>query len=171
MHHLSKEEAMTSPTTVNLVGDRELVIERSFDAPRELVWMAYTEPERIAQWFGPRGFTTDVLTMDVRPGGSWHYCMRSAEWGDAWGLARYREVVPPERLVYEDLFSNEEGTPADGMPVSTVTVTFTEQGGRTLMTSHTLFESAEDRDKTLEMGMEQGMTETLDRLEGYLASA
>lgn len=162
---------MTSPTTVSLVGDRELVIERTFDAPRELVWRAYTQPERIAEWFGPRGFTTLVRTMDVRAGGSWHYCMQSAEWGDAWGLARYREVVPPERIVYEDLFSNEEGTPAEAMPVSTVTLTFEEQGGRTLMRSHTLFASAEDRAKTLEMGMEEGTKETLDRLEEYLAAA
>lgn len=162
---------MTSETTVTQVGDRELVIERTFEAPRELVWQAYTDPERIEQWFGPRGFTTEVRSMDVRPGGTWHYCMRSAEWGDAWGLANYREVLAPERLVYEDFFSNEDGTPAEGMPVSTVTVTFTERGGRTLMTARTVFASAEERAKTLEMGMEQGMAETLDRLVEYLASA
>lgn len=162
---------MTTETTVTLVGDRELVIERTFDAPRDLVWKAYTEPERIAEWFGPRGFTTMVRTMVVREGGSWHYCMQSAEWGDAWGLAHYREVVPPERIVYEDLFSNEEGTPAEGMPVSTVTLTFEEQGGRTLLRIHSVFESAEERDKTIEMGMEDGTRETLDRLEEYLAAA
>lgn len=162
---------MTSPTTVSLVGDRELLIERTFDAPRELVWKAYTEPDRVADWFGPRGFKTLVRAMDVRPGGSWHYCMQSPEWGDAWGLARYQEVIPPERLVYEDLFSNEEGTPAEGMPVSTVTLTFEEQDGRTLMRSRTVFASAEERAKTIEMGMEEGTKETLDRLEEYLASA
>jgi uncharacterized protein YndB with AHSA1/START domain len=162
---------MTSETTVTQVGERELVIERAFEAPRQLVWRAYTEPERVAQWFGPRGFTTEVRSMDVRPGGTWHYCMRSEEWGDAWGLARYQEVVEPERLVYEDLFSNEEGTPAEGMPVSTTTITFAEQGDRTLMTSRTLFASAEDRAKSIEMGMEQGIIETLDKLGEYLASA
>jgi uncharacterized protein YndB with AHSA1/START domain len=160
-----------SDMTMEQVGDRELVLTRTFDAPRELVWKAWTEPERIAQWFGPNGFSTVVRTMDVRPGGIWHYCMQSAEWGDAWGKAEYREVVPPERLVYVDRFSDEAGNDAEDMPASVVTITFTEQDGKTLMTSHTLFDSAEDRAKVIETGMEQGIAETMDRLAAYVASA
>ncbi|MQA00794.1 MAG: SRPBCC domain-containing protein [Dehalococcoidia bacterium] len=160
---------MTGATSITQVGERELVVTRTFNAPRALVWKAWTEPERIKQWWGPDGFTTIVPTIDVRPGGVWHYCMQSSEWGDAWGKATYREVVEPERLVYIDAFSDEAGNTAEGMPVSEVTLTFEEQDGRTLMTSRTLFASAEERQKVIEMGMEQGLSQTLDHLEEFLA--
>jgi uncharacterized protein YndB with AHSA1/START domain len=162
---------MTTQTTITPVGERELLVERRFEAPRELVWQAWTEPERLAQWWGPNGFTTIIPTMDVRPGGVWHYCMQSPEWGDAWGKAIYREVVPPDRLVYTDIFSDADGNELTDMPVTEVTFTFTDEDGGTLMTMRSLFASAEDRAKTVEMGMEQGLAETLDHLAEYLAQS
>ena len=162
---------MTGTTSTQQVGELELVTTRQFDAPRELVFKAWTDPEQIKQWWGPNGFSTVIRTMDVRPGGVWHYCMQSAEWGDAWGKAIYREVVEPERIVYTDLFSDEEGNTSDAMPASEVTLTFEEQDGKTLMTMRSVFASAEDRAKVVEMGMEQGMSETLDHLEQFLANA
>src|SRR5947209_859828 len=80
-------------------SERELTITRVFDAPRELVFKAWTEPERQAQWLGPKGFAGKVLEMDVRPGGRFRFYMRSAEGTDHWLQGIYREVAPPERLV------------------------------------------------------------------------
>lgn len=159
-------------TVVELVGDRELVMKRTFDAPRQLVWDAWTQREQIDAWWGPRMFKTESPVLDLRPGGAWHYCMRSEEWGDAWGKAIYREVVEPERLVYVDAFSDETGATNPDLPESLITVTFTEEGpGRTLLTVHTLYDSPEDRQKVIEMGVEQGFDEQLDRLEELLAQA
>lgn len=154
--------------TMEVAGERELIGSRVFDAPRELVWKAYTEAEHIAKWWGPDGFTTVVPRLELRPGGVWHYGMKSDEWGDAWGKAIYREIVPPERLVYTDMFSDEEGNSVEGMPESEVTITFAEQDGRTLMTSRTVFASAEERAQVIEMGMEEGLAQTLDNLAEYL---
>ena len=162
-------EASSSPVIEK--GERELVMTRVFDAPRELVWKAWTEPERLAQWWGPRGWTTTNYAMDVRPGGVWHYCMRGPDGGEAWGKAVYREIVEPERLVYIDSFSDAEGNAEDGMPQMVVTVEFTERDGRTTITSRGQFASAADLEAVLAMGVEQGMTETWDRLEEYLAKS
>jgi uncharacterized protein YndB with AHSA1/START domain len=151
-----------------------MVMERVVAAPRELVFRAYTDPEWLAQWWGPRTFETEVRTLDLRPGGTWHYCMRSEEWGDAWGIATYVEIVAPERIVYLDAFSDEAGTRIP--PEGEITVTFTEiprEGGRarpsTLIHSRTVYASEEERAKVLEMGMEEGMAETLDRLDELVA--
>lgn len=155
-------------TTVELVGDRELVLTRSFKAPRELLWAAWTQRNQIEQWWGPRAFKTEVPTMEVKPGGIWHYVMRSEEWGESWGKATYQEVKEPEQLVYVDVFSDAAGNTVETMPESLVTVTFTQQDGQTLLTVDTLFDSREARQKVLEMGMEQGYDEQLDRLDEYL---
>ena len=156
-------------TKVNMekVSDREIELKRTFNAPQDLVWRAWTEPELIAKWWGPQGFSTEVKQMDVRPGGVWHYCMRSEEWGDAWGRADYQEVEPQTRIVYVDAFSNEEGDAIP--PQATVTLTYEPDGDRTLVTSRTRYEQAEDLQQVLEMGMEQGFAETLDNLDALLA--
>ena len=99
-----------------LPSEREFVVERVFDAPRELVWQAWTEPEHLAHWWGPQGWTLPVCTVDFRPGGIWHYCMRGPEGEESWGKATYREIVEPERIVYLDAFADEAGNPVEGMP-------------------------------------------------------
>jgi uncharacterized protein YndB with AHSA1/START domain len=171
---MTNEQTTTSKMTVTLEGDRTIVMERTVEAPRALVFHAYTDAEALAKWWGPRVFETEIRTLDVRPGGTWHYCMRNAEWGDAWGIATYVEVAPPERLVYIDAFSDEAGTRVP--PEAEITVTFTEiprEGGRarpsTLIHSRTVYASEEDRTKVIEMGMEAGMAETLDRLDELMA--
>ena len=150
---------------------RQLTITREFAAPRQLVYDAFTQPDQIVQWWGPKGFTTTVTTMDVRPGGTWHYLMRSPEWGDAWGLATYSEVSPPDRLVYSDAFSDAEGTVNQDLPESVNTVTFREDGGRTTLTIVTDYASEEDLRKVLEMGLVEGMNSQFERLDEFLASA
>src|SRR3989442_13310132 len=103
----------SSPAAVTMSSDQELVITRVFDAPRDLVFKAGTEPQRLMRWWGPNGFTTPFCKVDLRPGGVFHYCMRSPEGQDYWGRGVYREIVEPERIVYLDSFADEEGTPVE----------------------------------------------------------
>jgi uncharacterized protein YndB with AHSA1/START domain len=111
-------------------AERELVIARVFDAPRELVFCAWTDPVRFAQWCGPQGFGVTVLEMDVRPGGAWRKRMRSPDGVDYSRSGVYREVVVPERLV----FTYESDDPAGIAGFETlVTIDFIAQGGKTLM--------------------------------------
>ncbi len=123
--------------------ERELVITRVFDAPRELVFKAWTEPERFKRWWGPKNFTAPACTIDLRVGGVYLNCMRSPEGQDFWTTGVYREIVEPERIVYTDSFADEKGNPVPasdyGMsgdwPLETlVTVTFEEHEGKTKMT-------------------------------------
>lgn len=151
------------------VSERELVMERVFNAPRELVFKAWTEPEHLAHWWGSKGWTLPVCTVDLRPGGEWHYCMRGPEGEESWGKATYREIVPPERLVYVDAFSDAEGNVNPALPQMVIAVEFFEHEGQTKVVSRSLFATVEERDTVLAMGAVEGMNETLDRLEAYLA--
>ena len=144
-------------------GKRKLVMSRVFNAPRERVFRAYTDPRLIPQWWGPRSQTTTVETMDVRKGGGWRYLGRDPDGTEYAFRGEYREVVPPERLVSTFEF--------EGMPGHIVEeiATFEERGARTKLTSTSLFESVEDLDGMLQSGMESGARETWDRLEELLA--
>ncbi len=125
-------------------AERELVVTRVFDAPRDLVFRAWIEPEQAAQWWGPEDFTVVSLEMDVRPGGMWRKCMRSPEGRDYWRQGVYREIVAPERLVFTYVSDDPRGNPGHE---TLVTVTFADQGAKTLMTlRQTGFESIGARD-------------------------
>jgi uncharacterized protein YndB with AHSA1/START domain len=152
----------SAATTLTLPSDREIVVTRVFDAPRELVFRAYTDPDAIPHWWGPRRLTTTVDKMDVRPGGVWRYVHQDADGNEYAFNGVYREVVPPERLVSTFEF--------EGMPghVSVDTLTLEEHDGKTTLTTTSRFETPEDRDGMLKSGMETGMRETLDRLAEYL---
>ncbi len=140
----------------------ELVITRVFNAPRDLVFSAWTEPEHLAHWSGPAGFTTPHHEMDLRPGGRYRACLRSPEGTDHWVQGEYLEVVPPERLSMTHAWEDAAGLPG---PVSTVTVTFTAQGDKTLMTfRQSPFESGSSRD-----GHAAGWSSSFDKLQDYLA--
>ena len=124
-------------------SDREIVITRVFDAPRELVWKAWTDPERVKKWWGPKGYTAPVCKMDLREGGKYLYCMRSPEGQDFWSTGVYREIVEPERIVVTHSFADEKGNvvPAThyGMSVDLplemqMTVTFDVHEGKTKIT-------------------------------------
>jgi uncharacterized protein YndB with AHSA1/START domain len=131
---------------------------RIFDAPRERVWKAYTNPKQIAQWWGPRIYTVIVDKMDVRPGGIWRNINRDAEGNEYAFHGVYHEVSRPSRLVYTFEW---EGLP--GHVVLSI-VTFEEVDGRTKLTEKSVFESVGDRDGMLTSGMEDGASETMDRL-------
>jgi uncharacterized protein YndB with AHSA1/START domain len=145
-------------------AERELTITRVFDAPPGLVFKAWIEPERLARWSGPEGFTVTSCAMDVRPGGSYRSCIRSPEGTDHCMRGVYREIAEPERLVFTFAWEDAEGRPGREM---LVTVTFAEDDGKTRMTFHqAVFESVEDRD-----GHREGWSSSFDLLEAYLAEA
>jgi uncharacterized protein YndB with AHSA1/START domain len=152
--------AKNSPAALlTILSDREVVLTRIFDAPRELVVKAHTDPDLIPQWWGLRGNTTIVEKMDVRPGGTWRFIQRDAEGNDFAFHGEYREVVPLERLVSTFEF---EGAPGH---IILDTSSFEElPDGRTKLTATSLFESVRDRDGMLNSGMESGSNESWDRL-------
>jgi uncharacterized protein YndB with AHSA1/START domain len=153
---------------------KDLTITRAFDVPRELIWKAWTEPERVKRWWGPKGFTSPVIKIDLRVGGEYLSCMRSPEGQDFWGKGIFREIAQPERLVMTDSFADKEGNtvPASYYGMSgdwplemLVTVMFEEQEGKTKLTlKHSGIEaiSATDRDN-----MEQGWSQSFDKLAEY----
>ena len=145
-------------------ADREIIATRVFDAPRELVFKAWTHPEHIGEWWGPRGFTTTTDEMDAKPGGVWRFVMHGPDGRDYKNKIVYIEVARPERLVYQ------HGGDDDVEPVNfQVTVTFAEQGGKTRLTVRMVFPSAEERDRVVkEYGAEEGLKQTLERLEEHL---
>lgn len=157
-------------TVLTLPSDREIAVTRRFNAPRTLVWQAYTQAEHLRHWWGPTGWSLPVCELDLRPGGTWFYCMEGPDGMRSCGIATYREIVAPERLVYEDAFAHEDGSTQEDMPVGLNTVVFSEQDGLTTVHSTTLYPSKEDRDTVIVMGVEAGIGQTFDRLEAYLPS-
>ncbi|TMG47455.1 MAG: ATPase [Chloroflexi bacterium] len=155
--------ASESKTKVTLPSDREILITREFDAPRDLVFKAMTDPDLIGRWWGPRNYETVVDKMDVRPGGTWRFIHRQADGTEFAFRGEYREVVPPERIVQTFEFEPMAGH------ISVETATFTERDGRTLLTVRSLFASKEDRDGMIQSGMEKGLAETHDRFAELLA--
>jgi uncharacterized protein YndB with AHSA1/START domain len=146
-------------------AERTLVITRIFDAPRPLVWRAWTDPDHMVRWFGPKGFSGQVLAMDARVGGSYHFYMRGPQNDDHWLVGQYREILEPERLCYTYAWADAQGRPT--RPETVLTLTFEEQGNKTKFTLHqALFESVTARD--LHQG---GWSSSLERLAEYLAAA
>ncbi len=153
-----------------LVGDREIRGTRVFDAPRELVWKVWTEPEHIGQWWGPKGFTTTTHKMEVKPGGVWRFVMHGPDGRDYQNKITFIEVVKPERLVYKHGGTGDKED-RDLEPVNFhVTVTFAEEDGKTRLDMRSVFPSAKARDYVVKnYGAVEGMHQTLARLEEYLA--
>ena len=155
---------MSATATARPPIDRTLTITRVFDAPRALVWKAWTGPEHLMSWWGPRAHPAEKVEADVRVGGHWRHCLRSVETGEKlWHGGVFREVVPPERLVFTFAWEEEGERGIENV----VTVEFTERDGKTLMTMHQApFQSAEERD-----GHQGGWGSTFDRLDEFLAQA
>jgi uncharacterized protein YndB with AHSA1/START domain len=160
---------------VSKVEGNVLTLERVFDAPRELVFEAYSKAEHLKQWWGPRGWTLTVCDIDFRPGGIWHYCMKCMDknQGDfygmeSWGKAVYHEIVVDEKINYSDYFSDADANEVEGMPSSHITLTFIEHEGKTKLVTEAKYETPEALKTVIDMGMEQGTSETMDRLEEHL---
>lgn len=144
-------------------GEREMVITRVLAAPRALVWRAWTNPQHVARWWGPQGFTNTVHEMDVKPGGVWRYIMHSPDGIDYPNKIEYIEVVEPERLVY---WHSDD---SDIHKRFHVTVTFDEQNGQTSLFMRVLFDTEAERAQMVdEFGALEGLSSTMDCLTAYL---
>ena len=149
---------MTEKTSIIVEpGKPTIVITRVFDAPRRLVFEAWTKPEHLMLWWGPRDLTFSICEMDFRPGGAWRFVLRRGGHDYACG-GEYREILPPERLVYTFRFDGAPGAEA------LETLTFVERNGKTALTNTMLHTSVENRDAHVRSGMEEGALQTMDRL-------
>jgi uncharacterized protein YndB with AHSA1/START domain len=159
---------MENRATFNITthGDREIVVTRVFDAPRRLVFDAYTKPELVKTWLlGPAGWSMPVCEIDLRAGGKYRYVWRSDSDGHEMGMGGiYREVVVPERIVATEIF-DEAWYPGEAVD----TIILVERDGKTTLTQTILYNSRETRDAVLKSPMESGMAASFDRLEKVLA--
>jgi uncharacterized protein YndB with AHSA1/START domain len=155
---------MTETVKVTTPNDRDVVLTRVFDAPRQLVFEALTTPELLKRWCGPTGWTMDVCEVDLRVGGKWRFVMRRPDGKMIGQRGVYREIVPGERIVntesWEDWDAGE----------TLVTVILEERAGRTTYTSTIRFPSQEVRDTVLKAGLNKGAVETYDKLAQLLAA-
>ena len=144
-------------------GMPQIVITREFDAPRELLFRAFTEPDLLVQWLGPRDLTMTVDQHDARDGGTWRYVHRDAAGNEFSFHGVYHGAPSPDGIVRTFEF--------DGAPghVSLETATFEDRGGRTLLRTNSVFQSVEDRDAMLQSGMEAGVNDSMERLEDLFA--
>ena len=149
---------VTTPT------DREIVMTRVFDAPRRLVFDAFSKPELLKRWFGPRGWSLVVCEVDLKVGGGFRFVLRGPNGKEMGMRGVYREIVPPERSIHMESFDDYPGE-------SQVTAVFIEQGGKTTLTATVLYPSREVRDAVINSGMEHGAAESYDKLAELLAAA
>jgi len=171
----AKSQATSQPSPA-----KEFVISRLLKAPRELVFACFTDPEHMKQWWGPKGFTVIASTMDLRPGGFYHYGMRSPDGAAMWGKFTYRAIEKPSRIVLVSTFSDEAGgitrhPMAPTWPLQSLsTFLFDEEGDGTRLTIKWLpLDPTDEERATFEAsfdGMNQGWSGTFEQLEGYLAS-
>lgn len=149
--------------------DNQIIFTRIFNAQRDLVFETYTTCEHLMNWWGPRDWPLNYCNMDFRPGGKWHYCLKGPKDGDvSWGLALYKDIKEPEKIVYNDYFSDSEGNVTENMPAFDSVVTFEQLGDQTRVTVNSTVGSKEEVDKLVEMGMIEGFTQTWDRLDELL---
>ena len=158
------DRGSTATTTIYSEGG-DLVFERTFDAPRDLVWKAFTEPDRVPRWWGPKGTTTTVVEMEVRVGGAWRYVSHAPDREDVTFYGEYLAIDPPASFTWTFMF-DVEGVGPQGGPE---TFAFEDLGGRTKVTSTSNMGSSEAIDGALATGMVRGAIETWDRLEALLA--
>jgi len=148
-------------------ADREILVSRTFDAPRELVWEVFTDPDHIQAWWGPNGFSTITHEMALKPGGVWLFTMHGPDGRDYPNKVVYIDVVKPERLVYKH---SDDEAHLESVNFH-VTVTFEAQGEKTKLTMQSVFPTAEERDRVVEeYGALEGAKQTLARLGEYLES-
>jgi len=146
-------------------SDREIAMTRVFDAPRSLVFDAWTKPELLRRWFGPPGWSLPVCEIDLKVGGAYRFVMRGPDGAEMGMRGVYREIVPSERLVATESF-DESWYPGEALD----TTVLVEQGGKTTVTTTVLYESREARDAVLKSPMEHGLAASYDRLAELLAA-
>jgi len=153
----------TGTLKISTPTEREIVMTRVFDAPRHLVFDAFSKPELLKRWFGPRGWSLVVCEVDFRVGGSWRFVLRGPDGAEMGMRGVYREIVPPERTVHSESYDDYPGE-------SIVTAVLVEERGKTTLTATVLYESREIRDAVINSGMEHGAAESYDKLAEMLES-
>jgi uncharacterized protein YndB with AHSA1/START domain len=152
---------------IESMADREIALTRVFDAPRRMVWEAWTDPKQLVLWWGPKGFTTTIDEMDVRAGGVWRYVMHGPDGTDYPNESIFTEIIPYERLVYRLTGGRKGGPPVQIEKIAS----FEEEDGRTRVTMRMVFASAEARDRNVrEYGSIEGGKQTLERLAEHLSA-
>ena len=151
----------TKENAVNPPKDRELSISRVLNAPRELVWEVWTNPEHIKNWWGPEGFSNTISTMNIEPEGVWEFVMHGPDGTDYKNKHIYKEIIKPEKLVLDHVST----------PKFRMTATFEAQGNKTLVTLHSVFESAEQLQEVIKVfKADVGMIQNMDRMEQYVTT-
>jgi len=153
----------TGTLRVTLPSDQEIALTRVFDAPRELVFDAFSKPELLKRWFGPRGWSLVVCDVDLRVGGGFRFVMRGPDGKEMGMRGRYLEIARPERSVHMESFDDYPGE-------AQVTAVFTEHEGKTTMTATVRYPSREVRDIVIQSGMEHGAAESYDKLAELLVA-
>jgi uncharacterized protein YndB with AHSA1/START domain len=163
---MTNDKSIDTSTTNNI-----FTVERVFNAPCEKVFTAFTDCKHLIHWWGPHEWPLAHCDMDFRVGGSWHYSMRETATGnESWGLMFFDEIIAPQLIRYRDVFSDAERTINTEMPESASTLHFYAEGDRTRVVSSTAYPTEELLKQVIEMGMEEGLRETWDRLESYVTS-
>lgn len=161
---MKNAEPKQSATHFTVVSDTEVKMVRTFNAPRELVFKAYTDPEMIPHWWGPRYLTTQIDALDLKPGGKWRFLQYDEKGNEFAFNGIYKEVISPERIVYTFEFEPMPGH------IIVSTVLFEDENGKTKLTATSVFQSKEDLDGMMKSGMESGAVESWDRLEELIAA-
>lgn len=146
-----------------------LTIRREFAAERDLVWQCYTKSELLNQWFAPKPFTTKTKTMDFREGGHWHYAMVDPDGKEYWGRMDYVKIKPVEFYNGLDCFCDEEGTVNTELPRASWDVSFLNKGEHAIVETVVTYHSLADLETIIQMGMQEGMSSTLEKLDELLA--
>lgn len=155
----------------DFIADKQkntLTVRREFKAGRQLVWDCYTQSELLDQWFAPKPLTTKTKSMDFREGGHWHYAMVEPGGTEYWGLTEYVTIKPIDYYTTLDAFSNAAGEINPGLPRAEWLVTFLDKGANAVVETVVTYKSLADLEQVVQMGMEQGMTSTLEKLDELL---
>src|SRR5438093_8820179 len=160
-HTMAHDTGRSDSFTMSAASDLEIVMTRVFDAPRALVFEPHSKPEHVSKWWGPRATSLWRCDMDFRPGGAWRYVVQGADGTENPFRGVFREIVRPERIVWTFIYDVEPYTAYEIVE----TMSFTEQDGKTTLTTTSVFPSVEIHDGMIVSGMEQGSGEAMDRLE------
>jgi uncharacterized protein YndB with AHSA1/START domain len=167
-----KIKTMETKNKTRIVKDfteKSILVSREFDAPLANVWRAYTHSEILDQWWGPQPWKAETKRMDFRAGGEWLYAMVGPDNTKHWGIMKYISIDPLKRIDFQDAFCDENGTLDSALPVSTGSNVFTETSGGTNVEFRMTYERAEDIQKLVEMGFEEGISTCFDQLEALLS--
>lgn len=162
---------MNSSLQFDFIVDRKtntITIKREFAANRQLVWDCHTKSEFLNQWFAPKPLTTKTKSMDFSEGGHWHFSMVDPDGNEYWSYVNYLSISPIEHYTTSDSFSDESGKVNAELPSQTGKVTFVDTSSHTLVTTTICYQSLEDLEQVMQMGMEAGFTSTLERLDELL---